>query len=90
MRKAEYENAKKRGEDVNAAATKYEAMNFSTMSGIADATSYTQIIEKASPRNVKAIERMAEMQDAELAERHIRDYQRFEPTMMEKYLPMFS
>lgn len=90
LRKAEYENAKERGEDVNAAATKYEALNeLYNRLGIADATNYAQVIEKASPRNVKAIERMAGMQDAELAERHIRDYQRFEPTMMVKYLPMF-
>ena len=48
-----------------------------------------QVIEKASPRNVKAIERMAGMQDAELAEKTFVTTKDLRQTMMQRYLPMF-
>lgn len=56
---------------------------------IGEATSYEQVSQNASPRNAKAIEKLAELQPKEEALKRIKDYNRFDPTVMERYLPSF-
>ena len=57
--------------------------------GVENANSYDDVRGNASSRNANAIDRIAEAQPNEAALKRIQDYNRFEPNVMNRYLPTF-
>jgi len=57
--------------------------------GIADATAYEYVAARASGRNKNQIDRLASLQPKDKALDRIQDFNRFNPTVMQRYLPTF-
>lgn len=57
--------------------------------GVADAKSYEEVRANASARNANMIDRLAEAQPKDEAMKRIKDFNRFQPKVLERYLPSF-
>ena len=57
--------------------------------GIKDATAYEYVAARASGRNKNMIDRLASLQPTDKALDRIQDFNRFNPTVMQRYLPTF-
>jgi hypothetical protein len=57
--------------------------------GVADAKSYEQVRANASARNANMIDRLAEAQPTDAALKRIKDFNRFQPKVLNRYLPSF-